>query len=401
MALPAGPDLSVTGCRDYFQAVGERIGNKGVGDGGYARIAGFPYLRVDRFLAGFRHRALSEAGFQAWVDRLGQRAEAGFAVELANGLPLQEKTSKIKNRLRRCGTLLRHHDLAHAKGRNALRLRAVVAPEYRDWQRIVGLYPLTVWPMQWGVSRLHDRVRKRYQIPLAALPVRGERVRYAPPRFVTWTAAGIGRMLADSARNPLAIPEPTGAEKERLFATFAPVWVVDTQGRDDRIGTPGWRFGVSHPLVDTGRPVTYRYLSHTRFHGDILLQLNYVIWFPARPLTASWDLLGGRLDGITWRVTLGRDGTPLIYDAMHNCGCFHYFFPHRAFASPPREQRTVRTGHCSSDRTGVDARRLVSAAYIQHRAPIGTGQVGATNHPGGNALSVGGLQRPALFESIR
>ena len=58
----------------------------------------------------------------------------------------------------------------------------------------------------------------------------------------------------------------------------------------------------------------------------MLLQLNYIVWFPARN---SHDIYGGRFDGIDWRVTLGPDGEPWLYDAMHNCGCYHEFFPSR------------------------------------------------------------------------
>ena len=39
------------------------------------------------------------------------------------------------------------------------------------------------------------------------------------------------------------------------------------------------------------------------------------------------DLLAGKLDGLVWRVTLAPDGTPLVYDTMHPCGCYHMFFP--------------------------------------------------------------------------
>ena len=38
-------------------------------------------------------------------------------------------------------------------------------------------------------------------------------------------------------------------------------------------------------------------------------------------------MLGGHLDGITWRVTLLPDGKPWLYDTIHNCGCYHLFFP--------------------------------------------------------------------------
>jgi len=55
--------------------------------------------------------------------------------------------------------------------------------------------------------------------------------------------------------------------------------------------------------------------------------LNYAIWFPERPLESGWDILGGRLDGVLWRVTLAPDGEPWVYDTIHHCGCYHQFFP--------------------------------------------------------------------------
>ncbi len=39
------------------------------------------------------------------------------------------------------------------------------------------------------------------------------------------------------------------------------------------------------------------------------------------------DLLAGRLDGLTFRITLDRQGRPLVYDSMHQCGCYHLFLP--------------------------------------------------------------------------
>jgi hypothetical protein len=90
------------------------------------------------------------------------------------------------------------------------------------------------------------------------------------------------------------------------------------------------------PAVDTRRPTVFRRMSHTRFEGRTLLQLNYSVWFPARPASGDFDLLSGRLDGITFRVTLDDDAQPLIYDSMHNCGCYHLFVPtERLRRKPP------------------------------------------------------------------
>ena len=105
------------------------------------------------------------------------------------------------------------------------------------------------------------------------------------------------------------------------------MWSVDVIGEADLIGAPRGDRESPTPIVDTGAPTVYRYLTHTRFGGAVLLQLNYSVWFPERPATSSLDLLAGRLDGITWRVTLGTEGRPLLYDTMHNCGCWHWFYP--------------------------------------------------------------------------
>jgi len=68
-------------------------------------------------------------------------------------------------------------------------------------------------------------------------------------------------------------------------------------------------------------------LSYTEFDDEILIQLNYTIWFPARAKENAVDILSGALDGITWRVTLDIDGKVLFADAMHNCGCYYMAFP--------------------------------------------------------------------------
>ena len=43
--------------------------------------------------------------------------------------------------------------------------------------------------------------------------------------------------------------------------------------------------------------------------------------------TSAFDILAGKLDGMVFRVTLARDGSPLVYDSIHPCGCYHMFFP--------------------------------------------------------------------------
>lgn len=134
-------------------------------------------------------------------------------------------------------------------------------------------------------------------------------------------------MFANTSNNPLSLPILSQQDQKQLLAHYAPVWVVTTKGSADHIGTMSWSPDGSSPLVETDKTTVYTKISYTRFKEKILLQLNYVIWFPERPLSSVFDLLGGHLDGITWRVTLDSNGKILIQDSMHNCGCYHMFYP--------------------------------------------------------------------------
>lgn len=97
-------------------------------------------------------------------------------------------------------------------------------------------------------------------------------------------------------------------------------------GAFDLPGAPRWQAdGV--PTVESRVPIVYRYLSYTQWQGHVLPQLNYLVWFAERPRTGPWDILGGPLDGLIWRVTLNTQGQPLLYDSIHACGCYHQLFP--------------------------------------------------------------------------
>ena len=58
-----------------------------------------------------------------------------------------------------------------------------------------------------------------------------------------------------------------------------------------------------------------------------MTQLNYIIWFPARPKEGAFDIYGGFLDGVNYRVTLDSDHEPLLYETVHNCGCYYKAYP--------------------------------------------------------------------------
>ena len=219
-------------CSSLFVRVDRAISRAGVKDTQAARIAGFPYLRLNRFLASFRDEVTTDAAFDAWLDRLQRLSEQGYSVELRN-LPQAQainimhslpsdiaEDGDLSTALRACGTRLRHHQFSEPATRARLR-KVVRAPtEYTNWRRAVGLYPITALGVKKGIARWHRATRDKYAQPLDTLLVEGELVSYMPPAGSTsLTTKEIRSVLARSGRNILGIPEPSVVDRERLFAS--------------------------------------------------------------------------------------------------------------------------------------------------------------------------------------
>jgi hypothetical protein len=379
-------------CERLYAEMDRALAQAGVDEGGTARLQSFPYLRVDRLLASFATETTDPDRFSAWVERMQGLDRDARQAELAN-LPaadrvrLQARAPRggevmggIDAELERCADLLSARDLATAQQRDVLRVQARVPDDYDTWKRVVGLYWFTRIPFASGVRKYQTQVQAVFQTPVQDLRVRGTLVAYAPADPATASPAEIAEILVRSRHNPLAIPDPDAADTERLFAAFAPIWVVDERDDNDRIGT--LLLGEDgRPRVETVRPVVYRRLAHTRYRDQVLLQLVYSVWLPARPKTSTLDLLGGHLDGVIWRVTLGADGTPLVYDSIHSCGCYHQFFPtSRAQLLPPQdtldEQAFVPQQLPAVEVGSRVAVRLETGTHYIQRVLVGTGMEG-------------------------
>lgn len=322
---PPGTD-TLAGCRALFAEVDAAVEQAHVRDHGPSPVRGFPYLRTNRLLASFNGElGEDKRRWATWAGHMAQLDGQARAFELRNLATSVggRDDDALLGALDGCRQRLLAGDLAQPERRAALREAARVADDYVTWWRVAGLYPLTAPVVSANIAAWQTKARETFDTPLRALPVEGRLERWALPAAPpTPDAAGVRDILRRS-RDALGIPQPSPPDLERLFAAFAPIWEVDVVADADRIGLPRWENG---PVVDVSRPTLFRKVSHTRFGGQVLLQLNYIVWFPAR---AGSDIYAGRLDGIDWRVTLGPDGAPWLYDTIHNCGCYHTFFPTR------------------------------------------------------------------------
>lgn len=329
----ASADAELQTCARWYKKLDAAVTSAGVGDVAARRIDGFPYLRVDRFSASFREAAAGdEKVFAAWVAHMQALATDSRNVEIANlpetaltGLDVQDRRDAMR-RSEECSASLAAADFSDGKKTTELlQQRALVEDDYSSFKRALGFYAILQVPFSGGIEDWHEEAIASFKEARAGQPAQHPLVRFVPPPTETYDRAEVSRLLAETA-DPLGIPALSEQERERLFATYAPVIEIESSGDYDRIGRMVWTDSPA-PAVDIARPTVYRKLAYTRVQGRTLVQLVYVAWLQERPKDGSFDLLGGRLDGIVWRVTLAPDGEPVLFDTIHPCGCFHMFFP--------------------------------------------------------------------------
>jgi hypothetical protein len=327
-------------CLDWFRKLDEAVDRAGVRDAEAYRVPGFPYLRVNRFLASFRQQASNDpAAFSAWQKRLRALDERSRSYEISNlpqgQLATLEVSSRpeVTGRTNQCAGSLATLDAASVSRRRLLTERAHVPDDYDELKRTVGVYPVVSMAFFEFAKKWQNESAGTFQQTAAGTFEQKNIVRYRPPDNAL-PAQRIASILSNAKTDTLGIPEIGDRERETLFATFAPVYEIDTSGDYDRFGPLRWGAGET-PEVDVSRPTVYRRLAYTRYGGRSLMQLVYMIWFTERPQNNSLDPLSGKLDGIAFRVTLNQSGRPLVYDSIHLCGCYHMFFPTPAVSPIP------------------------------------------------------------------
>jgi hypothetical protein len=338
------------GCADFFESLDQRTAETQVIDPGVFRVEGYPYLRVNRFLASFREEVGDKAAFNAWVDRMQALDQEARQFEIANQSTTPGSANDpggLNSRVASCGNLLKAADFQDREQQAALQKKGTVPDEYLTLPRVLGLYPVTSLFVSRGVSNWHAEARKTFS---TEPPVGWRTIRYVPEKSAELPDPS--QIVASAKRDALGIPDYSSTDLEALFRVYAPVWEVQTEADYDRIGTPIWT-SKGELDIDTRQPRTYTLLSFTRFGSEILTQLNYVIWFPARPKEHALDIYGGLLDGVNYRVTLDKNGEPLLYETIHNCGCYYEAYPTRRlkirekidYAEPPLILKAPEMAH--------------------------------------------------------
>lgn len=118
----------------------------------------------------------------------------------------------------------------------------------------------------------------------------------------------------------------------RLLTDYAPVIVQETPGHvayqraTDRFGrviAPDDR----SVAIDTTDPTVYAYARHIRLRGRPCTQLIYTYWYPEHPALKPNDPEAGKIEGLTLRITLDERLTPITFETLYNCGCYHRLYP--------------------------------------------------------------------------
>lgn len=320
------PDDAAACLADY-EALDRRLASAELHDQGAYRVAGFPWLRSNRFIASFRDELDGPELWRGWLAHLAREDLEARRYELANlktAEPHSETVGERVRALKQCSERLNDEVLSDPALQISLRSAAEVPDEYRTGMRWLGMYPLTRLPVLVGVNRLHSQQSEALATSGFAEDATEARQWLAQDARSAERLPGTAR--ADWPRDSLGIPRPDTEALTQLYAKHAPVWRIAQDSPDDRLGQPEWS-PESTVRVDTDEPVEYRFLSFTRFHGRILPQLNYMVWLPARPRQGVFDLLGGHLDGLIWRVTLTENGEVLAAESLHSCGCYYMVFP--------------------------------------------------------------------------
>jgi hypothetical protein len=208
----------------------------------------------------------------------------------------------------------------------------------REWKAWAWLLVLTAGAgaLAAGCQALSNRLTKWKMLgdeaaedPLQA--VGGDGVLFVPP---------------DAAVDRTRLPRATA---EELVAYYAPVFVqqrVDPRTlkhsyppETDYLGQARLRReGGELKAFVGGAPRVYALCQKVTLSGSEHVQLTYTAWYPAHPRMKALDLEEADIDSCVLRITLDGRNSPLFYETIAACGCFHKVFVQERIEESARRQ---------------------------------------------------------------
>lgn len=345
---PALPDRPPQAER-FLRELDAAVFAAGVGDASSFKVAGFAYLRTDRFLAAMKERLVDEDQknlWVAWMVRLDAEARQKEIQNLPNatlsGLITKcggfSDRATLKVQASAAAARLWDHDRLQPGFFEALTAAVAVPDEYSAAMRVFGLYPIAAVPITIGTRAAYNKFRKWHQSPLAELTVEGRMTAFVAEGVGCGVAEKSARLFAAARRNAFGLPDLSAAEMSVLIRSYAPIISQDVAADYDRFGEVVWKDG--NVSVDQRRPAVYTYITYSFINTIPVLQINYALWYAERSGAKTPAYEKGPLDGLTLRISLDRNGQPVMADIMNNCGCYHFY--------APRKERVAKIMHSAN-----------------------------------------------------
>ncbi|MFQ5952681.1 MAG: hypothetical protein ACE5JK_04670 [Candidatus Omnitrophota bacterium] len=322
----------------FYKLLDKTVDKSGVRDASNFPVHNFPYLRANRFLAGFKKKVADEGRVKLWIELMRQLDLNERKKEIQN-LPdkvfrkLCKKVEVNENREAFFLLLLSHSEdfirSDEQKPKFFKRvINAVIDPGvYSLPMRVLGLYPVAYIFAALGTKSAYNEIKEWFKKPVGELEVKGKVQTFTPAERKEFPYQNIYQIFDPSRRNALKIPELIHEEIKMLTEGMAPTISIDIADDYDKFGEVKWKDG--HVTIDHDNPTVYDYTSYTFFKGEPVLQINYVFWYSARAgSNVSW-IKRGSLDGMTVRITLDGGGFPVMMDVMNNCGFYFFYVPRK------------------------------------------------------------------------
>ncbi|OEE62745.1 hypothetical protein A1OK_19335 [Enterovibrio norvegicus FF-454] len=281
----------------------------------------FPHLAFDRISASFANQLDSHASRTEWLSYVSGLGQQQLTTALALSTNIEPEQQAV---LTQCQQALTTVSADSDDFWQAISDAAPMLPTaYQHWKRVLGAYPIASKVAQSRIEQEQDHIRSEFGRSLAYPYHYSEASKILSQPMSQEQIEHMMRSIRRSSS--LGWPMFNETQTRQLLNHYTPIVTVETLTQDDLIGALGLD-DANTPFVNTQVPMIYRGISYTRFDGDILPQLNYVLWFPARTAKGTFDPYSGALDAINLRLTLDTDGSPLIFDSIHQCGCFHMVY---------------------------------------------------------------------------